>query len=69
MAEQIVPDSQTQEQCNDIERLHGAIGSMDALSQEGFSEISAIAKIALVALEHPEGYRHPENVAQVLRTI
>lgn len=41
MAEQIVPDSQTQEQCNDIEKLRAAVTNMDCLSQGGFSETAS----------------------------
>lgn len=53
----------------DISRLTNAIEMMDCLAQEGLSEISAIAKLTLMALETPDGYRHPENIAHALRAI
>lgn len=54
---------------NDIRRLQAAVYDIDALSQCGFSEISGIAKLALVALEHPDGYLHPEIIAQAFSAI
>lgn len=54
---------------DDIHRLQVAIMNMDSLAQGGFSEISAIAKLALVAMETPYGYLHPETIAQALRAI
>lgn len=53
----------------DIRRLQAAVYDMDCLAQGGFSEISAIAKLALAAMETPDGYRHPETIAQALRAI
>lgn len=49
--------------------LQAAITDMDSFSQSGFSEISAIAKLALAALETPDGYRFHENIALALRAI
>lgn len=54
---------------NDVKLLQGAVHFMDALAQEGFSEISAIAKLALAALETPDGYRDTETIARALRAI
>lgn len=53
----------------EIKNLRNAVQAMDGLAQDGFAEISAIAKLALAMLEHPDGYRHPERIAQALRTI
>jgi hypothetical protein len=54
---------------NDLHRLQAAVTDMDALAQQGFSEILAIAKLALAAMETPDGYRQPETIAQALRAI
>lgn len=59
----------TPSKSNDIKRLHAAVYDMDCLAQGGFSEIAAIAKLAMVALETQDGYLHPENIANALRTI
>ena len=53
----------------DIKTLRDTVEFMDSLAQDGFSEISAIAKLALAQLEHPDGYLHPEIIAQALRAI
>jgi len=42
---------------------------MDALAHEGFLQIAAIAKLALTALETPDGWQHPETIAQALTAI
>lgn len=59
----------TPSKSNDIKRLHAAVYDMDCLAQGGFSEIAAIAKLAMSALETPDGYLQPENIANALRTI
>ena len=53
----------------DTQTLRDTVEFIDRLSQGGFSEISAIAKLALAQLEHPDGYRHPETIAQALNAI
>lgn len=50
-------------------QLQAAITDIDSMSQCGFSEISAIAKLALATLETPDGYRFHENIALALRAI
>lgn len=55
--------------CTDLRRLQAAITSMDACAQDAFSEISAIAKLAMMAMETPDGYRHPETIVSALRAI
>lgn len=52
-----------------IDSLSDTIRVIDSLSQEGFSEISSIARLALAALETPDGYLNPEIIAQALRAI
>lgn len=52
-----------------VRDLRSAVEFMDALSYEGFSEIAAIARLALTALERPEGYESPERIAQALQCI
>ena len=51
------------------EKLRETIESIDSLSQSGFSEIAAIADLALTALKTPDGYRHPQNIAYALKVI
>ena len=53
----------------DIACLRQTITCIDGLVQDGFSEIAAVAKLALVAFETPDGYRHPENIAWALSAI
>jgi nucleoside-diphosphate-sugar epimerase len=53
----------------DALRLRGTIKDMDALSQEGFSRVEALARVALLALETPDAYRFPGLIAGVLETI
>lgn len=51
-----------------IEDLLDTIRTMDALSQEGFSQIAAIASLALLAMK-TAAPNDLANVAQALRTI
>lgn len=53
----------------EVEELRAAIDLMDNLSQEGLSEITAIAKLALLSLESPDSYRHLDNIAHALKAI
>ncbi len=53
----------------DALRLRGTVKDLDALSQEGFSSIEALARVALMALETPDAHRFPELLAGVLGTI
>jgi len=52
-----------------VQQLRIAVENMDALAHEGFSQITAIAKLALTALETPDGWQHPETIAQALTAI
>ena len=49
--------------------MRTTITSMDGLSQGGFSEIAAIAKLALKSLETPDGYRSMDSIASALESI
>lgn len=51
------------------EKLRETIKNIDNLSQIGFSEIAAIANLALTALKTPDGYRHPQNIAYAFQVI
>ena len=51
------------------DKLCNAVESMDGLSQDGFSEIAAIAKLALAWLEKPDAYRHMDVTANALSAI
>ena len=61
--------AQGQEQTQTIKELGNAITTMDCISSIGFSEIASIAKLALLTLETPEGYRHIDNIAYALKAI
>ena len=50
-------------------KLREAVNLMDCLSQDGFSEIASIAKMALAWLERPDSYGHMDNIADALKTI
>jgi len=50
-------------------KLKNAINNMDALAQEGFSAIAAIARLALLSLEHPEAVRNLEDIAIAFKVI
>lgn len=52
-----------------VQRLRDTIKDMDAVSQDGFSRIEALARITLMALETPDAYRFTELIAQTLETI
>ncbi len=53
----------------EAQKLRNTITTIDALSQEGFSEIAAIAHLALARLETPDGYRHIDDIAHALDAI
>lgn len=52
----------------DVYRLHEAIRCIDAMSQEGLSEIGAIARLTLAWLEGPDPYLG-DTIATALRLI
>lgn len=53
----------------DYNKLKSTIETLDALSQDGFSEISTLAGVALKLMETPDAYLWPETIAQLLGTI
>lgn len=59
----------TESTTSEVQKLRNAIELMDSLSQSGFSEIAAIAKLALKSLETPDGYRHLDNIVHALKAI
>jgi len=61
--------SQASTQSDNIDKLRSAVNTMDCIAQKGLSEISAIAELALTALESKKAYRNPEIIAQALNAI
>ncbi len=53
----------------DVGRLQVALEDIDALAQGGFGQIESIARLALAALQTPEGYLRPEAIVQALIAI
>jgi len=54
---------------SDAQKLREAIQNIDAMSQGGFSEIAAIAGLALSRLETPEWLLRMEDIARALQAI
>ncbi len=52
-----------------IESLQAHINNMDAMSQAAFTKIKAIAKLALYALETPNGVKDLESLGSALEDI
>lgn len=52
-----------------VDGLCETVLMIDELSQDGFSRIKALAKLALLALETPEGHRDVNALAAALTTI
>jgi hypothetical protein len=53
----------------DLDALKEAARMMDALSSSGFSRINGLARLALLALETPNGHRSVEPLAAALAAI
>lgn len=53
----------------DVQALRSKVELLDSLSQEGFSEIASIARLALHRLEMPDAHQHLDDIANALRTI
>lgn len=53
----------------DTAQLRSAVIEIDTLASAAFGEIAAVARLALAYLETPDGYRHPELIAQALTSI
>jgi hypothetical protein len=56
-------------QSPEADKLRSTIELLDALSQEGFSEISAIASLALARMETPGCYHSLGDIAYALIAI
>ncbi|RFC37765.1 MAG: hypothetical protein DID92_2727743064 [Candidatus Nitrotoga sp. SPKER] len=52
-----------------LSTLKETINAMDGLAQTGFSQIEAIAKLAMAYMEMPEAYRHTEILAVAFEAI
>jgi hypothetical protein len=52
-----------------IHKLESTIKTLDALSQDGFSTIFALASMALRLMETEHAYHCPETIAQALTAI
>lgn len=52
-----------------VQELEEVVNTMDRLSCGGFSEIAAIASLALRSLETPDGWRVIDDIVTVLETI
>lgn len=50
-------------------RLRATVENVDGLADEGFEEISSIARLALMALEQPSTYTNLETIARALCSI
>lgn len=57
------------EPCRDVRLLQKTIGTIEALADEGFSQIHGIACLALAALKVPEGYNDIGALAQAFLSI
>ncbi|MBL8420147.1 MAG: hypothetical protein JNK92_05870 [Dechloromonas sp.] len=53
----------------ELQKLQSTIEDIDALSQDGFSEISTLASMALKLMEAEHTYPCQETIAQVLAII
>jgi hypothetical protein len=53
----------------DLHQLHNTIESMDGISQEGCSEIIAIAKLTLAFLERDDRLQDIETVSHAIHAI
>ena len=64
-----MPAPTTRCRCSTVEKLRDTVNVMDCLSQGGFSEIAAIASLALRSLENSEGYRNRDDIAAAFAAI
>ncbi|MDM1697131.1 hypothetical protein HX099_10750 [Thiopseudomonas alkaliphila] len=52
-----------------ISDLEFAVTDIHGLAMEGLSQIEAIARVSLLAMQTPDAYRFPENIAMTLEVI
>ena len=69
MTHQTQPADCPQHTLIEPQRLAGTIEFIDCLAEEGLSEISSIARLALLSLETPSGYRNLNDIANALISI
>ena len=56
--------------CNSVNQLQGTITDMDALAQGAFSEIAAIARLAIKSIDTGLSHeRHTDDIKQALHAI
>lgn len=53
----------------ELESLRRTIETMDSLAQEGLSHIAAVARLALIALQTPDGHRDTMAIVGALHAI
>lgn len=53
----------------DIESLQNTVRAMDCIASDALSEIAAVARLALSAMESPTSHPSPETFARVFTTI
>lgn len=58
-----------QQSTSRISDLEGAVTDIHGLAMEGLSQIEAIARVSLLAMQTPDAYRFPENIAMTLEVI
>lgn len=49
--------------------LESALTDIHGLAMEGLSQIEAVARVSLLAMQTPDAYRFPENIAMTLEVI
>ncbi len=53
----------------EMQKLRNTVEWMDCLSQDAFSKITTMARLALASLEAPDGHRHLDDIANALGAI
>lgn len=54
---------------SETQALRKTVELLDALAQEGFLEVAALAQLALTQLESPDAYGSMEDIARALTAI
>lgn len=52
-----------------VQELSGTIEEIDGLAQEGFTQIAAMAKLALLSLEQPDTYKNRLGLADLATVL
>lgn len=61
--------AQPQQAASRINELEDAVLNIQSLASDSLSQIEAIAKLALLAMQRPDAYWHPENIALAFEVI